>query len=141
MKINGFTLIELLLVVGIMAIIALMSSPLLSNFVATNNLENASFRIISSIRKAQNYSINGKNNTPWGICLNGKNFRIYAGSCIAPTTKEDFAIPDGVSVSGLTDITFSSLRGEPTTTSSITISNSSGTKSININAAGGLTIN
>lgn len=141
MRIKGFTLIELLLVIGIIAILALMSSPFLSNFISKNNLQNSSYVVISSIRKAQSYSINSKNNSPWGICQNATSVRIYSGTCASPTIKEDFNIPNGVSISGLTNITFSLLRGEPSSTLSITVSNMSGSKNININAAGGLTIN
>lgn len=138
---KGFVFIELLLVIGIIALLAASTSPFLINFITKNNLETAFNQTVSFVRKAQIYSIENKNNSVWGVCKNGNSLRLYTGSCASPNIKEDYLIPSTVDVSGLTDTTFSKLRGEPSGILTINISSGGSTKSISLNEAGGITLN
>lgn len=140
-KSQGVTLLELLLVVGILAILATVLTPFFSNFVTRNNLDLAAEVVVGSIRKTQNYSMNAKNNSVWGICTNAGKIRIYTGSCASPTQREDTTIPAGITISGLSGTTFSKFRGEPSSGVTITIRSGIKEKSIVINNAGGLDIN
>lgn len=140
---KGFSLIELLLVIAIISIIAVSSAPFISRFLTQNNLEVATDKVVSTIRKAQLYSVSSKDNTVWGFCKSGTNIRLYQGNCTSPTYKEDFDLTK-VTISGLTDVSFSGAsgkRGEPSSTVTVTISNDAGTNSVSINYAGGLTFN
>lgn len=138
---KGISYIELLIVVGLMAIIGASVSPFLSNFILRNNLETTVDNLVGTIRKAQSYSMDGKNNAVWGVCLSGGNIRLYTGSCSSPTISEDFSVSSSVSITGLSDTTFSRLRGEPSNTLSVTISTDIGSATISLNAAGGMEVN
>ena len=138
---KGFTLIEIILTTSILLVMAGIASPFFSNQVSGNNLEVISQELISSLRKAQNYSFNGNNNTDWGVCLFNSNIRLFQGTCATPTIKEDYSIPGQITVSGLNTITFSRLNGEPNSQAVISISNGPSTRTINISSAGAISLN
>lgn len=141
---KGFTLIELLLVIAIIAIITGYSSPFLSTFLMRNSWHTTVDRVMSEITKAQNYAMDGKSiggNTTWGVCVTGGIFRMFNGSCAVPNMKEDFNIANGVTISGLSFITFNNSRGEPSAVTTITISTAVGSNTITINAAGMVQVN
>ena len=139
----GFTLIELLLVIAIISILSVSAAPFLTRLIWTNNLEVASDKVVGAIRKAQNYAMNGKNDTSWGVCLSQGKLRLFAGTCLTPTYKEDYDLT-GVNISGLNETTFAGdagKRGEPSGALTITISGNLGSTQIRLNPAGGLDIN
>lgn len=138
---RGFTIIELLIVMAIIAALAVATVPFLSSFYIKTNLDTTRDVLVSSVRKAQSYAMDGKDGSVWGICLSGSAIRVFEGTCGAPTIKEDYSVPGNISVSGLSVTTFSSTRGEPSATFSATLSSGVDTHNIQINAAGLLTIN
>jgi prepilin-type N-terminal cleavage/methylation domain-containing protein len=138
---RGYTVIELLLVIAIILVLGVAATPFLSRFYLQTNLDTTEQILVSSIRKAQSYSMDGKDGLPWGVCLTGGAIRVFETSCASPTIKEDYTIPTTISISGLSTITFSSSRGEPSATISATVSSQIGTHSVQINTAGALTIN
>ena len=97
--------------------------------------------LISSIRKAQSYSISKKNGLTWGVCLTGNTIRMFGGSCATPTVKDDYVLPNNISINGLSTITFSLFRGEPNSPQNINISGNNKTYNLIINSAGGLNVN
>lgn len=138
---KGVTFVELLLVISIIAIIGAATSPFISRFVLQNNHGNSVERLISTIRKAQNYAMDGKNNEVWGVCLNSGNIRLFSGSCNTPSFSEDFNVPQSVSITGLNETTFSRLRGEPSSVINVTISSTIDSVNIIVNSVGGMEIN
>ncbi|PIR64101.1 MAG: hypothetical protein COY81_01935 [Candidatus Pacebacteria bacterium CG_4_10_14_0_8_um_filter_43_12] len=104
---SGFTLVELLLTIGIISVIAVSSAPFLSRFILQIYTESTVTRIKSNISKAQNYSLDNKNDTTWGVCISGTELRMYSGSCDSPSYSEEYSIPSSISVTGFTNIAFS----------------------------------
>ena len=136
-KSRGVTVIELILIIALIAIVGTAATPFLSNFILRNNYETTVDKVLSSLRKAQGYSMSGRNQSLWGVCLAaGNKIRLYRGSCATPAFSEDFDVPGSVAVSGLSDTTFSTLRGEPSGTLTITISTDIGTRTVSVNGAG-----
>lgn len=140
MNLKGGSYTELLLVIALLSIIGLLSLPFYTGFVLRSNMQTTRDKVVSSIRKAQMYSISARAGGAWGLCLYESKVRIYRGTCESPTRKEDYDIPSSVNVSGLSDTQFSVLRGEPTNTLSITISSSIDSININLNQSGGMDI-
>jgi prepilin-type N-terminal cleavage/methylation domain-containing protein len=140
---SGFSFIELLLVIAIITIIAASSAPFISRLLRQNELEVSSDKVVSTIRKAQFYAMGSKDNAVWGFCKSGTNIRLYRGTCAGPVYNEDFNLSK-VTVSSFSDVSFSGIsgrRGEPSVAVTITITNDAGIRSININYAGGITLN
>lgn len=137
-KNTGITLIELLLVVALIAILGTMTAPFAGQLYQRVNLETATSNVLVALHKAQANSLEGKANGAWGICQNAGKIRVYLGTCVSPTQKEDFDIPNTVIVAGLNDTSFSRMRGEPSGTLSITVSNLAGSNTLTANIAGGI---
>ncbi|MDD2225436.1 MAG: prepilin-type N-terminal cleavage/methylation domain-containing protein [Candidatus Shapirobacteria bacterium] len=136
----GFTLIELILVVALILIIATTATFYNSQWYFQNNLDSTKNILISSIHKAQSYSISKKNGLTWGVCLTGQTIRMFGGSCASPTIKDDFILPANISINGLSTITFNPLRGEPNSAQSINLSGNNKTFNLIINSAGGVSV-
>lgn len=140
-KKSGFTLIELIVVVALLAIIATTATVFNSQWYLKNNLESSKNMLISSLRKAQSYSISKKDGLTWGVCLIGTTIRMFGGSCASPTIKDDYSLPSNVVISGLSTVIFSSFRGEPDSSQNISLTGNSKTYNLIINSAGGLSVN
>lgn len=140
---GGFSFLELLLVIAIISIIAASSAPFMSRFLAQNQLEVSTDKVVSTIRKSQSYAMANKDNAVWGFCISGSIIRLYKDSCSSPSYNEDFDLTR-VTVSGPVDVYFAGTagkRGEPSEDVTITISNNMGVNTVLINSAGGLTLN
>ena len=135
---QGITLIELLLVVALIATIGVMTAPFAGQLYQRINLETTTTAAVTALHKAQANSMEGKSDASWGICLTGSTLRVYLGSCLSPTQKEDWSVPSTVMISGLSNVTFSRLRGEPSSALSVTVSNLAGSNTLTANLAGGL---
>lgn len=138
---KGITYLEVLMVIAIVFIIGAAVTPFASRFILTNHFETTIDKIVGTSIKARNYAMDRKYGNAWGICKTGTNIRLFSGSCASPGFHEDYDIPTTVTVSDFTNITFSSLNGEPSTTALITVSTYLDTKTITINAAGGIDVN
>lgn len=121
--------------------IVVAASTTTSRWYLQNNVEAAKNMLVSSIQKAQNYAMVKKDNLTWGVCLTGNVIRMFGGTCASPTIKDDYVVPDSVTVSGLTTVTFSNFRGEPDSAQNITLTGNNKTFTLIINMAGGISVN
>jgi len=140
---KGFTLIEIILVIAILGILFASSAPALTQLLITNNMEVAEDKVLGNLRKAQNYAMNGRNDTAWGVCKFNTKIRLFRDSCLTPSYFEDYDLT-GVTMSDFPEVIFSGQkgqRGEPSATPTITLQNDLGSTTININSAGGIEVN
>lgn len=138
---RGFSLIELILVVGIIVIIGVEAGMMGGSALMQNNLDTDKVMIVSSLRKAQSYAMSKKNGLTWGVCLTGNFIRVFGGSCASPIIKDDYDYSNSTAISGLTTMTFSNLRGEPSTAQTIVLTGNNKTVTITVNLLGGLAVN
>ncbi len=137
---KGLTIIEMILVVALIAVLGASTTPFLTRFVQQAQFDRIDNAVIGSLIKAQDYAISRKNNSVWGVCQTSEKIRFYRGSCTSPVSSEDWPIPSSVVVSNLSDTTFNQ-RGEPSGALAITVDSTIESSTINLNTAGGLTIN
>lgn len=139
---EGVSYIELLVVVGLIGIVGASVSPFLSNFILRNNLETTVDKLVGTIRKSQGNAMDGKNSDSgedWGVCFyNNDTIRAFLGNCNSPTISEDFSVPRSVGIAGLNTVTFSRLEGEPSQPLTIIVTTDIGTRTVILNAAGGM---
>lgn len=137
---RGFTLIELILVLAIMLTISVMAPTFYSRFLLQNAVANTSDQLTGSLRKAQLYSMVGKQNSAWSVNFSASTITVYKGNNFASretSFDEKFSVNTNVSISGITDINFARLTGVPTPTSStINISSGSNFDTIIVNSQG-----
>lgn len=138
---KAFSLIELILVIGIIMIIGVTATTFGAGTLLQNNLDTDRGMLVSSLRKAQSYTMSKKNNLSWGVCLTGNMIRMFGGSCASPTIKDDYILSNSTVISGLSIVTFSASRGDPSTAQSITLTGNNKIITVSVNAFGGIQIN
>ena len=137
---SGVTIIELLLVVFIISTITLLSAPFYSRFLTQNAVGNTADQLVGSLRKAQIYSMMGKQNNSWGVkyvTTPSKKITLYLTGNGA--FDENYTVNDNITVSGFTDTSFAKVTGIPSPGPfplTITISGGNNTKTITINSQG-----
>lgn len=138
---KGFTLIELILVIAIITIIGALSAPFASGLLIRIYHDSTLSTLVISLHRAQSLSMDGKGGGVWGICQVGDIIRVYTGNCTNPNIKEDSTIPNIITLTGLTDTTFSRAVGVPSNTLNINISSSAGSNTITLNPLGVINVN
>lgn len=137
---RGFTLIELILVIAIVSIIAMLSSPFYSRFLLQNAVLNTSDQIVGTLRKAQSYSMAGRQGSAWSVNYSNNAITLYKGTVFAGRNTafdEKYSVISTVNISGLTNISFARGNGLPTpSTASITVSSGTNIKTLTVNSQG-----
>lgn len=140
---KGFTLVEITLVMVLISILLVITTPLVSNVVARNDVGSAHESLYNSLLRAQQLSKNQYQDSQWRICLdnNNKQYTITSGTCSDPTNAEIIKISSNITISSeqTLDILFKAISGElDNTSNSITITLTGGgvSKSIKINTSG-----
>ena len=144
MKALGFTLIEVLLSVAVIGLIAGMSLPILGSFNNRNDLDITTQSIVGQLRRIQTYARGVNGDSQWGMRLQSSDATLFKGSSYASRDAaydEVTTIPSSITVSGLSDILYSKLDAAPSSTGSITLTNTNNNESrtITINAKGMVT--
>lgn len=135
----GFTFIELLLSVSFVLILLLLTVPFYSRFFAQNDVANTTDVLVGSLRKAQLYSMMGRQNGTWGVNYSSNTITLFQGSTYATRNNaldERFNVNSAVTITGLTELTFARGTGTPSAAPSIAVSGNSNTKTITINGQG-----
>lgn len=134
----GITLIEIILVIAIILSLTAVVSPFASSFILRNRHDTVVNHLKSAIKKSQVYAMENKDDQTWGVCyVNGDTIRTFSGDCNSPVFAEDYQIPNNITLSGLSTITFNK-RGEPSITANITVSSALQTDNVDVNGSGAL---
>jgi prepilin-type N-terminal cleavage/methylation domain-containing protein len=137
---RGFTLIELLLVVAILLTLTGMTPTFYNRFLLQNAVANTTDQLAGSIRKAQIYSMVGKQNSAWSVNYSSNRITVYKGTNFAgrdQTLDEEFSVNPAVSITWASDIQFTKLSGsQSTAVTSVTISGGNNSDVLTLNNQG-----
>ncbi len=135
----GFTLMEVIITITVIVIVAAIAAPSVSRSLGSSYLNTSTSKVARTLRKAQTYSLNGKEGSVWGVHYEPRLLVLFRGDSYAgrdPSFDEKFNLPQAVTVSGLGDVWFKKLRGDPSTTVTITVSSLGNQRMITVNQEG-----
>lgn len=142
-KYKGFTLIEITLVIVLISILIAITTPLVSNVIARNDVGSAHESLYNALLRAQQLSKNQYQGSQWRLCLDNTNkqYTITSGTCSDPTNAEIIKISSNITISSeqTLDILFKAISGELDSAFNsidITLSGGGASKSIKINPSG-----
>lgn len=132
----GFTLIELLLVVSIVLIIGTFSSVFYTRFLTQNAVANTQDQLIGQLRKAQIYSMMGKQNGIWGVKYSSSTKKITLYLTGNSAFDENFTTNNNIIISNFSDLSFARITGLPSTTGTYTITGNDSSRQVTVNSQG-----
>ncbi len=133
------------------AILVLAAVPFFQSFSASHQIDVNSQDLLGALRRAQSAAMNGKENSKFGVYFTtgfGASFIFFRGDSYAARDTEydeTYNLPQTVSLAlslgGPSEITFTRVKGTPSATGTITLSNvNSETKILSINQVGRINI-
>jgi len=131
---SAFTFLELLLVIGIIGILATASTPFFSRFFMQSSVSSSTEHIVSTLRKAQEYTIAGKNDSAWQAKLTGSVLTLVQQS--GNTVFDTYTLNSNVTIAGLTTVTFTRPLGRLAAPVAVTVSGGNNSKNISVNTEG-----
>ena len=138
---GGFTFTEIIMVLGIIAVLALLTAPLGINFYREQMLDEATYDILLALRRAQNQAISQRADSRFGLNFSAEPsaYILFQGDTYATrnvAADERFYLPFGISVLGISEVVFGNLNGVPNWNGVITVSALGNSAQININVQG-----
>ena len=114
---RGLTLIEILLIVGILAILLILTIPVGLDFYRSQQLNSHTQGIIQTLRRAQLKEMSIEDDSNFGVYLTNDNYILFKGSSFNEPRDtqfdEIFDLPGIITVSGISEIVFSKFEGIP----------------------------
>lgn len=138
---SGFTLIELLLVVAIITTVSILSGAFYSRFLLQSSVANTADQLTGSLRKAQIYSMSGKQGSGWGVNYSSNAITLYKGTTFSgrdASFDEKFSVNSNVTVNGLGEVYFYQMTGTPSSALTVTVSGNNNNQTITVNSQGGI---
>lgn len=136
---RAFTFVEFLLVMTIIFVLLTLTIPLGINFYNDQQLNTVTEDMIQALRRSQLKSMSQAEYS-FGVYLgSGQSgqYVLFRGDSYENRDDEEiFDIPDNISFSGLSEITFSRIEGMPSVSGDITLTSDVGIRIININQLG-----
>lgn len=137
---RGFTLIEMLLSVAVIALLTGLSVPVYATFNARNDLDISEQSTVEALRRAQTYARSVEGDSQWGVSIQTDKAVLFKGASYATRNAAfDETTTYGAGVnSTASEVVFAKLSGAPSTTGSVTLTQTStnDTRAVSINAKG-----
>ncbi len=137
---RGFTLIEILVVIAIVTMLMALGLFMSLDSYRSSLSRSDRDQVVSLLQKARSRSMANINQASWGVCYISPNYILFRGSaCTAgASTNEAIGASNGVSVTGLADVSpvvFTQLSGT-TTSATVVVTQQGKSATININDEG-----
>lgn len=123
---HGFTAVEVTLTITALGIAGALIIPNYFRYIARNNIEIARQNIAQGIERAKFLSQVGMNDSNWGFstdAIPGRGVLFMGESFALRNTSFDelYSIPETITVSGITEVTFAKVTGNPSVTGEIVL--------------------
>lgn len=135
---RGFTLIELLLVVSIVLILGTFSAVFYTRFLTQNAVANTQDQLMGQLRKAQIYSMMGKQNGSWGVKYSSVTKKITLYLTGNSAFDENFTANNNIIINDF-DLSFARITGLPSGGSfpfTVTVTGNDSIRQIIVNSQG-----
>lgn len=137
---KGFTLIELILVIATITVLSAIAIPVYSLLQVRNDLDVATNTTIQTLRRAQTLSQAVDGDSIWGVKLQTSDITLFKGADYAlrdTTYDEDYSLSGNVTPTGVSEVVFSKLLGNPNTTGTLILTSSNNEiQNITLNSKG-----
>ncbi|MBN2016228.1 prepilin-type N-terminal cleavage/methylation domain-containing protein [Candidatus Dojkabacteria bacterium] len=137
---KGFTILEMLLVVAAISVLAGLSIPVYQSFQVKNDVDVSANIVAQSLRRAQVLSQSVDGDSTWGVYIQSGSITIFKGTDYAgrdSSFDEVFDMSTTITPSGITEIVFSKVSGEPGSSGDIILTTSTNqVRTLNINEKG-----
>ncbi len=143
---RGFTLIEIFVVIGIVLVLMGLTIPVGLQFLRNEQLISAVDDVMQTLRRAEERSRIQEFDSSYGIFFTSSGFTLFKGSSYGTRDAaydEIYSLPSGLqattNLSG-GDVVFGKLTGIPDESGLISLANSVGSETIEINSAGRISL-
>ena len=136
---KGITLLEVMLVIAIFVFLIGISSPLVIDFYKSRQFDTHFSNVVQALRRAQLNSMTGRLDSLFGVYLQPSSYTLFKGQSYSERDvafDEVFELPANISISGISEVVFSKIRGIPSETGDVMISYERKSGTININEIG-----
>lgn len=137
---KGFTLPEILLSLTLLSIIGGMIIPAYRTFTIRDELDIATTSLVQNMRRAQALAEAGDGDMTWGVRVGVGSILVFKGVSYVlrdSSFDENTSIPTSIVPSGMYEVVFSKIKGEPSSTGTFTLtSQANESRSVTINAKG-----
>jgi len=140
---RGFTLIEILLVIAIIGLLAFLCIPLGLELYRSQQLDTTADGLVQALARARSKAISGEFDSNFGIYLSENKYILYKGQSFDLRDQaydEVFEPAGNIIFSGLSQLNFSKISGQPSQIGKIIISNNQDYLVLDINQAGVTTL-
>lgn len=127
------------MVLGILALLIVISLPLAINFYNTRSLDIYEQGIVQALRRSQLKAMAVENDSSFGVYITSTQYVLFkGGSYLGRDANFDEVsnLPKNLLISGLSEIVFSKLNGTTADTGTITLTVGEKVETININELG-----
>jgi prepilin-type N-terminal cleavage/methylation domain-containing protein len=121
---RGLSLIEMMLSVAVIVVLAGASVPVSSYFQNKTNVDSERNVIVKTLRRAQALSQDMIYDASWGVRINSGQVILFRGSSYASrvvASDEATDFPTSIVTSGVNEVVFSKIWGEPNISGTITL--------------------
>lgn len=140
---KAFTLVETLLVIGIFSLLLIFTLPAFLDFYGENQLDVCSREVAQALRIVQLKSISVEQDSRFGIYFTENSYILFKGDSYENREveyDEIFNLPSIIKISGLREIVFEKVSGNPSTAGGIILSNNTASKTVFINSLGRISL-
>lgn len=135
---RGFTLIEILLVIAIIGLLGYLIVPLTMDFYRFQQLDSTANGLVQALRSAHSKAILGELDSGFGVYTIKGQYTLFKGNSWNTrdvSYDQNFEVANNISFSGLNQVAFSKILGQPSQTGVIILTNGRDYLVIDINQA------